>query len=158
MVKIVTKCHKWFPMFRGRSKHNLDNKGRLAIPTRFREALPQEGDQCLVVTHKDGCLWAFSRDVWQRLEEKAANLPLFDSAGIAFLRYFISGAEECPLKNGRITIPLYLREVTGLEKEVVVVGQLKRFEIWDRKKWEEEFERVTEVFPEASQALQELRI
>ena len=158
MVKIVTKCHKWFPMFRGRSKHNLDNKGRLAIPTRFREALTQEGDQCLVVTHKDGCLWAFSRDVWQRLEEKAANLPLFDSAGIAFLRYFISGAEECPLKNGRITIPLYLREVTGLEKEVVVVGQLKRFEIWDKKKWEEEFERVTEVFPEASQALQELRI
>ena len=145
-------------MFRGRSKHNLDAKGRLAIPTRFREFLNQEGDQCLIVTHKDNCLWAFTRDVWRRLEEKAANLPLFDSAGIAFLRYFISGAEECPLKNGRITIPLYLREVTGLEKEVVVVGQLKRFEIWDKKKWEEEFERVTEVFPEASQALQELRI
>jgi len=145
-------------MFRGRSKHNLDAKGRLAIPTRFREFLTQKGDQCLVVTHKDGCLWAFTRDVWHRLEEKAASLPLFDSAGIAFLRYFMSGAEECPLKNGRITIPLYLREITGLDKEVVVVGQLKRFEIWDRKRWEEEFERVTEVFPEASQALQELRI
>lgn len=145
-------------MFRGRSKHNLDAKGRLAIPTRFREVLNHKEDQCLMVTHKDGCLWAFTKDVWQRLEEKAANLPLFDSAGIAFLRYFISGAEECSLKNGRITIPLYLREVTGLTKEVVVVGQLKRFEIWDKKKWEEEFERVTEIFPEASQALQELRI
>jgi len=145
-------------MFRGRSKHNLDAKGRLAIPTRFREVLNHKEDQCLMVTHKDGCLWAFTKDVWQRLEEKAANLPLFDSAGIAFLRYFISGAEECSLKNGRITIPLYLREITGLTKEVVVVGQLKRFEIWDKKKWEEEFERVTEIFPEASQALQELRI
>ncbi|OQY43351.1 MAG: division/cell wall cluster transcriptional repressor MraZ [Desulfobacteraceae bacterium 4572_87] len=147
-------------MFRGRSKHNLDAKGRLAIPTRFRdrEVLTQKGDPCLVVTHKDGCLWAFTRDDWQALEEKAANLPVFNDNAIAFLRYFISGAEECPLKNGRITIPLYLREVTGLEKEVVVVGQLKRFEIWDKKKWEEEFERVTEVFPEASQALQELRI
>ena len=145
-------------MFRGRSKHNLDAKGRLAIPTRFRGALTQKGDQCLVVTQKGGCLWAFTKDDWQRLEEKAADLPVFDNNAITFLRYFISGAEECTVKNGRITIPLYLREVTGLEKEVVVVGQLKRFEIWDRKKWEEEFERVTEIFPEASQALQELRI
>lgn len=145
-------------MFRGRSKHNLDAKGRLAIPTRFREVLDEKGDQCLVVTHKDGCLWAFTREDWRRLEEKAANLPLFDNSGIAFLRYFISGAEECTVKNGRITIPLYLRETIGLDKEVILVGQLKRFEIWDRKKWEEEFERVTEVFPEASQALQELRI
>jgi len=145
-------------MFRGRSKHNLDDKGRLAIPTRFREVLTQKGDQCLVVTQEGGCLWAFTRDVWQRLEEKAADLPVFDNNAITFLRYFISGAEKCTVKNGRITIPLYLREVTGLKKEVVLVGQLKRFEIWDRKKWEEEFERVTEVFPEASQALQELRI
>jgi len=145
-------------MFRGRSKHNLDDKGRLAIPTRFREVLNQKGDQCLVVTNKDDCIWAFTRDVWRRLEEKAASLPLFDKEGIAFMRYFISGAEECEVKNGRITIPLYLREVTGLEKEVVLVGQLKRFEIWDKNKWEEEFKRVTEVFPEASQALQELRI
>ncbi len=145
-------------MFRGRSKHNLDAKGRLAIPTRFREVLDRKGDQCLVVTHKDDCLWAFTRDVWGRLEERAAELPLFDNSGIAFMRYFISGAEECTLKNGRITIPLGLREITGLEKEVVLVGQLKRFEIWDKKKWEEEFERVTKVFPEASQALQELRI
>ena len=145
-------------MFRGRSKHNLDNKGRLAVPTRFREFLAQKGDEFLVITHKDDCLWVFTRDDWRVLEEKAANLPLFDNAGIAFLRYFISGAEECMVKNGRITIPLYLREAIGLEKEVVVVGQLKRFEIWDRKKWEEEFKRVAEIFPEASQALQELRI
>ena len=62
-------------MFRGRSNHNLDDKGRLAIPTRFREFLNQDGDECLVVTHKDGCLWAFTRDAWRRLEEESGQPP-----------------------------------------------------------------------------------
>jgi len=145
-------------MFRGRSKHNLDSKGRLAIPTRFREVLEQKEDPCLVVTNKDGCLWAFARDDWRVLEEKVANLPLFNKDAIALLRYFISGAEECQVKNGRITIPLYLREIAGLEKEVVLVGQLKKFEIWDKERWEAEYARVTEVFPDAEGDLQEMRI
>lgn len=145
-------------MFRGRSKHNLDSKGRLAIPTRFREVLDQKDDPCLVVTNKDGCLWAFTREDWRVLEEKVASLPLFNKDAITLLRYFISGAEECQVKNGRITIPLYLREIAGLKKEVVVVGQLKKFEIWDKEKWEEEFTRVTEVFPDTGNDLQELRI
>lgn len=145
-------------MFRGRSRHTLDAKGRLAIPARFREVLDRKGEDCVVVTHKDDSLWAFSRDDWRILEEKAANLPLFNSNGIAFLRYFISGAEECTVKNGRITIPQNLRNDAGLQKEVVLAGQLKRFEIWDSKKWEAEFKRVKEVFPDASQSLAELRI
>ncbi|MDZ7697378.1 MAG: division/cell wall cluster transcriptional repressor MraZ [Deltaproteobacteria bacterium] len=145
-------------MFRGRSRHTLDAKGRLAIPARFREVLDRKGEDCVVVTHKDDSLWAFSRDDWRILEEKAANLPLFDNDGIAFLRYFISGAEECTVKNGRITIPQNLRNDAGLQKEVVLAGQLKRFEIWDSKKWEAEFKRVKEVFPDASQSLAELRI
>jgi len=145
-------------MFRGRSRHTLDAKGRLAIPARFREVLDRKGEACVVVTHKDDSLWAFSRDDWRILEEKAANLPLFDNDGIAFLRYFISGAEECTVKNGRITIPQNLRNDAGLQKEVVLAGQLKRFEIWDSKKWEAEFKRVKEVFPDASQSLAELRI
>lgn len=145
-------------MFRGRSRHTLDTKGRLAIPARFREVLDRKGEPCVVVTHKDDSLWAFSRDDWRILEEKAASLPLFDNDGIAFLRYFISGAEECTVKNGRITIPQNLRNDAGLQKEVVLAGQLKRFEIWDSKKWEAEFKRVKEVFPDASQSLAELRI
>lgn len=145
-------------MFRGRSRHTLDDKGRLAIPARFREVLERKGEEWVVVTHKDDSLWAFSRDDWRLLEEKAANLPLFDNNGIAFLRYFISGAEECKVKNGRITIPQNLRNDAGLLKEVVLAGQLKRFEIWDSTKWDAEFKRVRDVFPEASQSLSELRI
>ncbi len=145
-------------MFRGRSKHTLDEKGRLAVPARFRDVLAQKNDDCLVVTNHDNCLWAFAREDWRTIEEKAANLSQFDNAGITFLRYFISGAEECPIKNGRITIPLNLREIAGLTREVVLVGELKRFEIWEKDKWEHEFERVKEEFPGASQSLPELRI
>jgi len=155
--KSVIKCHT-NAMFRGRSKHTLDDKGRLAIPARFREVLDRKGDLCLMVTSRDNCLWAFTRDDWQTLEEKAANLPLFDKAGIAFLRGFISSAVECHVKSGRITIPPSLREDAGLKKEVVLAGQLKKFEIWDRARWEEEFERVKDAFPEASPSLLELRI
>jgi MraZ protein len=144
-------------MFRGRSKHILDNKGRLAIPARFKEVL--EGrDDCLMVTNHDSCLWAFARDDWQVIEEKAANLPQFHNAVNTYLRYFISGAVKCPIKQGRITIPPDLREIAELRKEVVLVGELKRFEIWDKDKWEAEFKRAREAFPKISQSLDELGI
>jgi len=74
------------------------------------------------------------------------------------LRYFISGAKECPLKQNRITIPADLREIAGLHKEVVLVGSLKRFEIWDKERWEEIFERARDRFPMASQKLREFGI
>ena len=140
-------------MFRGRSRHTLDTKGRLAIPARFREILTQRDEDYLVVTNHDICLWAFAREDWRVIEEKAANLPQFDHAVNTYLRYFISGAVECPVKQGRITIPLDLREIAGLNKEVVLVGELKRFEIWEKAKWEEEFERSKVRFPEVSQTL-----
>ena len=143
-------------MFRGRSKHILDSKGRLAIPARFKEVLSQKDDECLVVTNHDACLWAFSREDWQVVEEKASNLPQFDRATAAYLRYFISGAVECPIKQGRITITPNLREIAALEKDVVLVGQLKKFEIWDSARWDEEFQRAMANFTNDSQALTEL--
>ncbi|MBW1996584.1 MAG: division/cell wall cluster transcriptional repressor MraZ [Deltaproteobacteria bacterium] len=145
-------------MFRGRSKHTLDEKGRLAIPARFKEVLNSKGDQCLVLTNHFNCLWAFSRGDWRTIEEKAAQLSLFDKAVNTYRRYFISGAQECPIKQGRITIPPDLREIAGLKKEVVLVGELKLFEIWDREMWEQEFERAKESFPDVSQSLSELGI
>jgi MraZ protein len=149
-------------MFRGRSKHTLDNKGRLAIPARFREVLAQRGEECLVITNfgaaNDACLWAYPREVWRVKEEKAARLPENNAAARNYLRYFISGAVECPIKQGRITIPPDLREIAGLNKEVVLVGELKKFEIWDKEKWEEEFQRAKENFLEASESLSEFGI
>jgi MraZ protein len=145
-------------MFRGRSKHNLDEKGRLAIPARFKEVLEKKEDSCLVLTNQHNCLWAFARDEWRVIEERAAELSLFDSAINTYRRYFISGAQECPIKQGRITIPPDLREIGGLRKEVVLVGELKLFEIWDKEEWEKEFRRTMAKFPEVSQSLSELGI
>ena len=130
----------------------------MAIPARFKEILKQKEESCLVVTNHLNCLWAFAKDDWRIIEEKAANLSLMDSAVNTYRRYFISGAQECPLKQGRITIPPDLREIAGLNKEVMIVGELKLFEIWDRESWEEEFRRARNSFPEASQALSELGI
>ncbi|MBN2061495.1 MAG: division/cell wall cluster transcriptional repressor MraZ [Deltaproteobacteria bacterium] len=145
-------------MFRGRSKHTLDEKGRLAIPTRFKEVLKQKGQGCLVVTNHLNCLWAFAQDDWRIIEEKAANLSLMDNAVNTYRRYFISGAQECILKQGRITIPPDLREIAGLKKDIMLVGELKLFEIWDRERWEAEFQRAMESFSDASQSLSELGI
>jgi len=145
-------------MFRGRSRHTLDEKGRLAIPARFKEFLNQREDDCLVLTNHLNCLWAFARDDWNKIEEKAAELSLFDRAVNTYRRYFISGAQKCAMKQGRITIPPDLREIAGLRKEVVLVGELKLFEIWDRERWEEEFHRARKSFLEDSQILSELGI
>jgi MraZ protein len=145
-------------VFRGRSKHFLDEKGRLAIPARFREVLQTKSNHTLVLTNHDNCLWAFAQDEWKIIEEKAASMPQLDHAVNTYLRYFISGAQECVVKQGRITIPPDLREISGLKKEVVLVGGLKLFEIWDRERWEEEFERAKRNFPQVSQALQGLGI
>jgi len=144
--------------FEGRSRHTLDEKGRLAIPARFREVLNQKGDSSIVVTNLNNCLVAFAREDWQKIKDKAVDLPLFDNAATIYLRYFISGAVECPLKQSRILIPPHLRGLAGLKKEVVLVGHLIRFEIWDNARWEEEFERVKESFPDASQSLSDLGI
>ena len=145
-------------MFKGRSKHILDEKGRLAIPARFKEVLTRKDDDCLVLTNHYSCLWAFTRDDWQSIEEKAASLSLLDQSVTRYLRYFISGAQECPLKQGRVTIPPDLREIAGLKKDIVLVGGLKIFEIWDREKWDEEFEQAKGSFPEVSQSLSGLGI
>ena len=136
----------------------LDSKGRLAIPARFKEVMSQKGDDCLVVTNQDNCLWAYALDDWRVIEEKAAALPQFEEAAQIYLRYFISGAAACQIKQGRITIPPDLREIGCLEKEVVLVGELKRFEIWDKGRWEEEFERARHGFPEVSRTLSEYGI
>jgi len=144
--------------FEGRSRHALDEKGRLAIPARFREVLNQKGDSSIVVTNLNNCLVAFAREDWQKIKDKAVDLPLFDNAATIYLRYFISGAVECPLKQNRILIPPHLRGLAGLKKEVVLLGHLMRFEIWDKIRWEEEFERVKESFPDASQSLSDLGI
>lgn len=145
-------------MFRGRSKHTLDEKGRLAIPARFKDTLKLKEESCLVVTNYINCLWAFPKDDWRVIEEKVAKLPLMDKAVNTLRRYFISGAQECHIKQGRITLPPDLREIAGLKKEVMLVGEQKLFEIWDKGRWDDEFKRAMGEFQESNPIFSDLGI
>jgi len=125
-------------MFKGRYEHSIDAKGRLSIPSRFRETLSERYDSSLVVTAYGSCLIAYPTAEWQRLEERVAALPEFNKDTRAFLRFFYSSAADCPIDRlGRILLPATLREHAGLDREVVLVGVLRQVEIWSRQSWDE---------------------
>src|SRR3989338_4062440 len=124
-------------MFRGRFRHAIDTKGRLAIPVKFREVLSGSYDERLIITNFDQCLWAFPVSEWQELEKKVAALPQFLEEVKALQRVFVSSAVECPVdRQGRILIPSELREYAAIERDVILVGMTKRLEIWARERWD----------------------
>jgi MraZ protein len=124
-------------LFRGRFEHTIDSKGRLSIPSKFREVLMERYDSRLVVTTYDGCLIVYPNPEWRILEERVAGLPEFKKETRDFLRFFYSSAADCAIdKLGRILIPQTLREYAKLEKDVVIVGAFKRMEIWSKLKWD----------------------
>lgn len=128
-------------MFRGRFEHGIDGKGRLAIPSKFRETLSHDFDERLIITNFDGCLWAYPAAEWKKVEDKVGALPQFKDEVKAIQRVFISAAVECPIdKSGRILIPATLREYAGIQKDVVLVGMTNRIEIWSKEKWARAFE------------------
>lgn len=125
-------------MFRGRFEHTLDSKGRLSIPSKFRETLNERYDSRLVVTTYDGCLITYPYAEWQKLEEKVAELPEFKKDTRSFLRFFYSSAADCNIdKLGRILVPQSLRDYARLEKDVILVGAFKHVEIWSKAVWEQ---------------------
>lgn len=123
-------------MFTSQYNHTVDAKGRLIIPTKFRDIL---GDHFTVTKGMDGCLFAFSDDDWKVFEAKLKALPITNKDARKFARFFLAGAAEVELdKQGRILLPQHLREFGELDKDVVLVGVGSRIEIWNRDKWIEE--------------------
>ncbi len=136
-------------MFRGRYEHSIDQKGRISIPSRFREILAAQYDERLIVTNFDQCLWAYPFPEWKKVEDKVAALPQLKAEVKALQRFFISAASEAPLdKQGRILIPPTLREYADLGKDCVMVGMTQRIEIWSLERW-------SKVFGDAEKTLQE---
>ncbi|HBD07490.1 MAG TPA: division/cell wall cluster transcriptional repressor MraZ [Syntrophobacteraceae bacterium] len=126
-------------LFRGQSLHYLDEKGRLRVPTRFRDVLKKEDNDTLVLTMMGDCLVAYPHGAWQKIEEKALELSQIKPQQRAFMRYVVSSAVECEFdKQGRILIPPVLRDNVGLEKEAFLAGMLTTFEIWAKSKWDEQ--------------------
>ena len=125
------------PVFRGRFEHTIDGKGRLSVPSRFREVLAERYDGRLVITASDGCLSLYPFAEWRQIEEKVAGLPEFNRDKKNLLRFFYSNATDCTIdKLGRILVPQSMREYASLEKQVLLLGALKRIEIWSKARWD----------------------
>ena len=119
----------------GECNHTIDAKGRLIIPSKFRETL---GDEFVVTKGLDGCLFVYDNKEWSAFEEKLKSLPLTNKDARQFVRFFLAGATLAEVdKQGRILVPANLREFAGLEKEVVLVGVASRVEIWSKTRWED---------------------
>lgn len=141
-------------MFRGRFEHSIDEKGRTSIPMKFREILSSQFDERLIVSNFDNCLWAYPVSEWQKIEDKVAALPQFNPQVKALQRVFISAACECPIdKQGRMLIPPTLRDYAGLKRDIIMVGMVKRIEIWDKTRWDGVFNDSQTLVNQAADAL-----
>ena len=120
-------------MFLGRFEHSMDNKGRVAVPARFRGELNGE----LIVTRgNDRCLYLFTQDAWEPLAAKLNALPTGDADARNMRRAVFSAAEPVELdKQGRVMIPDHLRQYSGIEGNVFIIGLGTYVEIWDRQSW-----------------------
>jgi MraZ protein len=121
-------------MLLGEFKHNLDIKGRMAIPAKFRDKLAAGA---IITRGIDNCLFVFANAEWELLAAKLIALPLAQANSRAFTRLMLAGASDVEVDSqGRILIPDYLRKYAGLKKEVVVAGLYNRIEIWDETSWQ----------------------
>ena len=132
-------------MFRGNSFHTIDDKGRILIPARFRDGIRAGGGRGVMVSRRGKGLYVYAYDEWGKIESRAMALDEKSDEMERFIRTFIGGAFDCPCdKQDRILIPPMLRTLAELDKEIVMVGLLKRFEIWSRKNWENEIQQHEE--------------
>lgn len=122
-------------MFLGEFEHTIDQKGRLAIPVKFRAAL---ADGAVVTRGLDSCLTLYPKKEWNELATRIANLPITEPNARSFARFMLAGAMDVEAdKQGRIILPAYLRQYASLGARVIVAGLANRIEIWDEKKWVE---------------------
>ncbi len=120
-------------MFLGEYHHSIDEKGRLAVPVKFRADLSKGA---VITRGLDGALFLFPQEEWGKLAEKLASLPLGRANSRAFARLMLAGAMDASLdKQGRVVVPEFLREYAGIAKTVVIAGLYNRLEIWDEAKW-----------------------
>src|SRR5690606_34637064 len=132
-------------------QHSIDDKGRLTIPAKFRDAL---GPTFVITRGLDNCLFVYPQKEWAAMEQKLKALPLMKSDARAFTRFFLAGATECELdRQGRVNIPANLREHAGLDKDCVVIGVSSRVEIWSKENWESYSKMSEQSFNEIAEKL-----
>ena len=143
-------------MLLGEFKHSIDEKGRVAVPAKFRHAF-QGG--AIITRGLDHCLFIFSLSEWENLAKKINDLPLAQANSRAFSRLMLAGAMDVKVDvQGRVLVPDYLREYAGIKKQVVVAGVYNRAEIWDETAWNEYKARTESASNEIAEKLGELGI
>lgn len=126
-------------MFRGATQISLDAKGRLAIPTRYRQQIIARCDNQLVVTvDRDYCLLIYPFPDWEEIERKLVGLPSLNKQARRLQRLMVGYATEIDIDgHGRILLPRELREFAGLDRQAILLGQGNKFELWDEASWNE---------------------
>ncbi len=143
-------------MLLGEYQHNLDNKGRVAIPAKFKERL---APGAIITRGLDSCLFVFASREWDALAQKLVALPLARADSRAFGRFMLAGAVDVNLDNqGRILLPDYLRQYADLKKSVTIAGLYNRVEIWDSSRWQEYKKKTEGASEEIAEKLGELGI
>jgi MraZ protein len=143
-------------MLLGEYKHNLDTKGRVAIPAKFRDKLVSGA---IITRGLDSCLFLFTKGEWDLLAQKLIALPLAQANSRAFVRLMLAGAMDVELDaQGRILIPDYLRKFAGLQKNAVLTGLYNRIEIWDSTMWDKYKQKTESASEEIAEKLGELGI
>jgi len=141
----------YLSMFMGEFQHSIDAKGRLIVPSKLREKL---GEKFVVTRGLDGCLFGYPLSEWEKLEEKLNEMPLAKKDARTFVRFFYSAATECEIdKQGRINIPVTLRNHADLTKSCVIIGVSNRIEIWDETRWQAFSEEAEENFDEIAETM-----
>ncbi|WP_411343180.1 division/cell wall cluster transcriptional repressor MraZ [Paenibacillus sp. WLX1005] len=138
-------------MFMGEFQHNIDDKGRIIIPAKFRELL---GQSFVMTRGLDHCLFIYPLEEWSLLEQKLKSLSLMKADARAFTRFFFSGAAEGEWdKQGRVNVPSNLRQYAQLDKECTIIGVSNRVEIWSRSVWEQYYNESEQSFNEIAEKL-----
>ena len=143
-------------MLLGEYQHNLDSKGRVAIPAKFKEELAAGA---IITRGIDNCLFVFANKEWDELAKKLTALPLAQANSRAFVRLMLAGAMDVQLDSQRrILIPDYLRKYADLKKKVTIAGLNNRVEIWDAGRWSEYKKKTEGASEEIAEKLGELGI
>ncbi len=145
-------------MFYGEYFHTVDRKGRIILPSKFREVAKQNFIEKFFITRGlDKCLFMFSEDEWRSQEMKFKSLSFTKKEARQFNRLYFSGAVEIiPDKQGRILIPQYLKDFAEIKRELVIIGVSNRIEIWSKESWIEFYKDSYQTFEETAEKLLEM--
>ncbi len=140
-------------MFYGEYSHNIDRKGRLILPAKFRDICKEyQIDRFLITRGLDKCIFMFTEDEWRIQEQKFKSMPFTKKETRSFNRMFFAGAvDTAPDKQGRFIIPQYLKDYAGIKRETIIIGVSNRIEIWNKKSWQAFYESSSESFEQVAE-------